>query len=72
MKKILLLLLTIISVNTYAQMSKSYLPKPGSITGKVIDQGTKEPLPYVNIVVKDAANKLITGGITNDAGTFKI
>jgi outer membrane receptor protein involved in Fe transport len=53
-------------------MSKSYLPKPGSITGKVIDQGTKEPLPYVNIVVKDAANKLITGGITNDAGTFKI
>ena len=61
-----------ISSITFAQMPKSILPKPGEISGKVIDQNTKDPLPYVNIVVKDLANKIITGGITADNGTFTI
>ncbi|WP_271406873.1 outer membrane beta-barrel family protein [Tenacibaculum soleae] len=72
MKKILLLLLTVFSVNLFAQMPKSILPKPGIVSGKIIDQTTKEPLPYVNIIIKDAANKILTGGITNDNGIFAI
>ena len=53
MKKIILILLTVFSVNIFAQMPKSSLPKPGTVSGKVIDKITKEPLPYVNIIIKD-------------------
>ncbi|CAL2103313.1 TonB-dependent receptor [Tenacibaculum sp. 190130A14a] len=72
MKQKLLILFLLVSSISFAQMSKSNLPKPGVISGKVIDQTTKEPLPYVNIVVKDLANKIITGGITTDNGLFTI
>ncbi|MCF2874125.1 MULTISPECIES: TonB-dependent receptor domain-containing protein [unclassified Tenacibaculum] len=72
MRNILLILLTVFSVNLFAQMPKGKLPKPGSVSGKVIDQTTKEPLPYVNIIIKDTANKILTGGITNDNGTFSV
>ncbi|CAM1353304.1 TonB-dependent receptor domain-containing protein [Tenacibaculum insulae] len=72
MKKLLLIFLTVFSVNLFAQMPKSSLPKPGVVTGKIIDKTTKEPLPYVNIIIKDAANKILTGGITNDDGNFSI
>jgi outer membrane receptor protein involved in Fe transport len=60
------------SVNSFAQLAKSELPKPGSITGKVIDKTTNEALPYVNIIIRDFAKKIITGGITNEQGIFKI
>lgn len=72
MKKILLLALLIISANSYAQLPKNKLPKPGVITGKVIDNNTKQVLPYVNIVVRDFAKKIITGGITDENGLFAI
>ncbi len=72
MKKIFIIILTVFSVNLFAQMPKSNLPKPGTVSGKVIDQTTKEPLPYVNIIIKDTTNKILTGGITNDNGTFSV
>ncbi|MGG8495233.1 carboxypeptidase-like regulatory domain-containing protein [Tenacibaculum sp. TC6] len=72
MKKILLLLLTILSISSYAQMPKSILPKPGSVSGKVVDVNSKEPLPYVNIIIKDAAKKVLTGGITDENGLFNV
>lgn len=72
MKNILLILLAVFTTSIYAQMPKSSLPKPGIITGKVVDQATKQPLPYVNIIIKDAAKKIITGGITDDNGLFSI
>jgi len=43
----------------------------GSITGKIIDKTTKQPLPYVNIVVKENG-AVINGGITDDNGVFSI
>lgn len=43
----------------------------GSIKGKVIDKNSKKALPYVNIVVKDN-NKIVTGGVTKDDGSFTI
>jgi outer membrane receptor protein involved in Fe transport len=44
---------------------------PGSISGRVIDKTSKQPIPYVNISVKQA-DKVITGGITQDNGNFSI
>ena len=62
----------ITAANSSAQLAKSNLPKPGVITGKVIDNATKQVLPYVNIVVRDLDKKIITGGITDDNGLFSI
>jgi outer membrane receptor protein involved in Fe transport len=72
MKKIILLFILTFSVSTYAQMDKSKIAKPGIVSGKVIDQKSKEPLPYVNIVIKDSAKKIITGGITELDGKFRV
>lgn len=43
----------------------------GSVSGKVIDQKTNEPLPYVTIVVKSNGTT-VTGGITDDKGEFEV
>ena len=55
----------------FAQPPKLEL-RDGTVSGKVIDASLNEPLPYVNIVIKDVANNIITGGITDDNGNFKI
>ncbi|WP_445749818.1 TonB-dependent receptor [Polaribacter sp.] len=65
-------ILVITSTISFAQMPKSVLLKPGSISGKVIDNATKQELPYVNIVVKDMSKKIITGGITDEKGVFNV
>jgi outer membrane receptor protein involved in Fe transport len=46
--------------------------KTGTISGRVIDDKLNEPLPYVNIVIKNEAGETVTGAITLDDGTFKI
>ena len=65
-------ILAITSTISFAQIPKSVLLKPGSISGKVIDNATKQELPYVNIVVKDMSKKIITGGITDENGVFNV
>ena len=72
MKKLILLFVLTISVGSYAQLDKSKIAKPGTISGKVIDQETTETLPYVNIVIRDIDKKIITGGITDLDGNFKV
>ena len=72
MKKLALLFILAFSISSYAQLDKSNIAKPGSISGKVVDQKSKEALPYVNIVIKDSAKKIVTGGITELDGKFKI
>ena len=72
MKKLILLFILTLSMSSYAQLDKSKIARPGVISGKVIDQTSKETLPYVNIVIKDTAKKIITGGITELDGKFKI
>ena len=54
-----------------AQTSASALVNPGSISGKVVDKNSEQPLPYVNISIK-LADKIVTGGITQDNGNFSI
>lgn len=41
------------------------------LSGKVIDKNSRLPIPYVTVSVKDA-DKVVTGGITDDNGLFEI
>ncbi len=56
---------------SFAQPPKLDL-RDGQVSGRVIDASLNQPLPYVNILIKDAADNTITGGITKDDGTFEI
>lgn len=67
MKQLLLIFTMCLSYIIQAQTSSS-----GSVKGKITDQSTREELPYVNVVVKDSTNHIITGGITNQKGNFEI
>ncbi len=70
-KAIFLCILFIFSLqNIQAKDNNDF--KDGTITGKVIDAELNEPLPYVNIVIKNTKEEIITGGITAEDGTFKI
>ncbi|MFK5857588.1 MAG: hypothetical protein QM503_15775 [Bacteroidota bacterium] len=42
------------------------------ISGQVKDNSTKEALMYCSIRVHNLQDSLITGGVTNDKGFFKI
>ncbi|TCI85269.1 outer membrane beta-barrel family protein [Tenacibaculum sp. M341] len=72
MKRIICVFILLISMTSFSQMKKENLPKPGKISGKVVDKATNEPLPYVNIIIKDTANKILTGGITDEKGAFNV
>ncbi|MDI1304171.1 MAG: carboxypeptidase-like regulatory domain-containing protein, partial [bacterium] len=72
LKLILLCLFgTVFSMQAQNSVKPTLLENPGSISGKIVDKKSNEPLPYVNIVVKEE-NKVVTGGITSDKGTFLI
>ena len=43
----------------------------GTITGKVIDFGTKKPIDFANVSVMQGEN-LVTGTITDEKGDFTI
>ena len=66
------MLLMVSSAILSAQPKSNSDIKTGSISGRVIDAGLNEPLPYVNVIIKDSNEKIITGGITNTDGTFNI
>lgn len=51
--------------------SISFYAQKGTITGTVLDKGTQEPIPYVNIVIK-SGNTITTGGISDDKGIFAV
>ena len=77
MNKLITLCALFILISTNALANPFNLTDPtefkdGQITGVVIDDALNEPLPYVNIVVNKSNGELLTGGITNDDGSFKI
>ncbi len=43
----------------------------GTITGKVLDKNSKQPLPYVNVLIKKNQT-IVTGAMTQENGTFTI
>jgi outer membrane receptor protein involved in Fe transport len=74
MKKLFLLcLLSIFYItNTQATIVISDAEREGTITGKVFDLSLSSPLPYVNVVIKNESGDIVTGGITDEQGEFKI
>ncbi|TBX70378.1 TonB-dependent receptor [Flavobacterium silvisoli] len=70
LRALLVVLLSSISF-LQAQTSVPATINIGSISGKVIDKNSKQPIPYVNVTLKQAG-KFITGGITQDNGNFTI
>jgi outer membrane receptor protein involved in Fe transport len=70
LKALLVVLLSSISF-IQAQNSVPTTINIGSISGKVVDKNSKQPIPYVNVTIKQE-NKIITGGITQDNGNFSI
>ena len=72
LKSILICLIgTLFSMQAQTSVKPTLLNNFGSISGKITDKNTNEPLPYVNVVVKENS-KVITGGITSEKGTFQI
>ncbi|AZQ58422.1 TonB-dependent receptor [Maribacter sp. MJ134] len=71
---LLLLLLCITSINGQRQGgNKGQRPSPITITGKVIDQETSQPLEYATFVLQSIRNPdKITGGITDIDGIFNV
>ena len=63
MRITLLLLALIASISTQAQT--------GTLSGKIVEKSSSLPISYASIVVKEA-DKVITGGITDDNGLFEI
>ncbi len=72
MKQLFIVCSLLLSLTAIAQLPSNNNPKTGVVFGKVIDATTNEALPYVSIIIKDATNKITTGGITNDDGVFTI
>lgn len=72
--KILLLCFLTQFVNLQAQTSAPKIinsEKPGSVTGKIIDKKTNEPIPYASVTIKDGAT-ILSGAITKENGTFVV
>lgn len=73
MRQLLFLCVILFSITTtHATASYPKADKTGTISGIVLDVTLKEPLPYVNIIIKNTSGKTITGGITLEDGTFTI
>ncbi|MEE9406697.1 MAG: TonB-dependent receptor [Polaribacter sp.] len=72
MKKSIPLILLFFSISFFSQESEKTNSNVGSISGIILDAKTKHPLPYVNIVCKNKKNTILTGGISNEKGTFLI
>ncbi|MCZ4695135.1 TonB-dependent receptor [Ancylomarina euxinus] len=73
MRRILFVtILMLYSFINHAETPKNTSNKLGAISGVIIDINTKQALPYVNIVIRDANHQILTGGITDDKGEFSI
>jgi Outer membrane protein beta-barrel family/CarboxypepD_reg-like domain/TonB-dependent Receptor Plug Domain len=71
MKTLLFSLLLFVGCCTqpYLVFSQVY---QGVISGKIYDQRTKKPLPYVTVSVRDSAAKLLSGSVSDEQGVFKL
>jgi hypothetical protein len=68
-KNIIVLLIFILTFSlTNAQNSTSEI----SISGKVIDETSKQPLEYATVVITNTKTNKISGGITDEKGIFNI
>ncbi len=67
-KNLLLVLSLFISTIVLAQRPES---KKITISGKVIEKGSNQPLEYATVIFENAKSKQLSGGITDENGNFK-
>ncbi|MFT7187151.1 MAG: iron complex outermembrane receptor protein, partial [Sediminicola sp.] len=74
MKKVILLFaLLFCGVNSANHLKHPTDLKNGEVSGVILDQNTKQPIPYASIVIKSQTDLItITGGISQDDGSFLI
>ncbi len=68
MKKITLIFF-LLSISLFAQTKK--IPRI-TVTGKIIEASTKQPLEYATLILTNKKNNKITGGVTDLKGNFNI
>ncbi|SOS49215.1 conserved exported hypothetical protein [Tenacibaculum dicentrarchi] len=74
MKKLILIVIFMLSISIQAQRStkkQGNIPKI-TLTGKIIESNTKQPLEYATLVFTHMRSKRISGGITDTKGNFSI
>lgn len=73
MKRLILAIALIIFISLNTRADDDNPPSAyGSISGIVIDASSKEPLPFVNVVIRNSGDSILTGGITDEKGNFAI
>lgn len=65
-KKLLALLFAFTATLSFAQT------RPGSLRGTITDAKTGEPVPFANVVIKDDAGSVLTGGTSDFDGQYNI
>ena len=71
MKKITLLIL-LISFTAVAQRATKGIASKITLTGKVLETTSKQPLEYATLVLTNTNTKQIIGGVTDAKGSFSI
>ncbi|QGY47346.1 TonB-dependent receptor [Maribellus comscasis] len=65
MRQVLLLLFSLLAMNSFAQNA--------SISGKIVDEIDQQPLEYASVAIYNVSDSsLVNGGITSQDGNFKI
>ena len=72
MKYLLIVLILILPIHLFGHSAFSFEFNDGIVTGVVIDQTTKSPLPFATIILKDSNDIYISGVITDDKGNFEL
>ncbi len=71
MRKFTLLFL-LLSITTFAQRpNRGNIPKI-TLTGKIIEANSKQPLEYATLILTHLKSKRVAGGVTNQNGSFSI
>ena len=63
------LLLLFITSTLFAQTTNT---SQVTISGKIVDTKTNQPLEYATVILKDVKTKQLSGGITDEKGNFSI
>ena len=72
-KNLILAFSIFISLLSFKSIAQASGQREVTITGKVIDKETNQPLEYATIAFfSKAENKIVTGGITDPSGNFSI
>jgi outer membrane cobalamin receptor len=66
------ILICCLSLTTFLFSQSPATDKEITLTGKVVDQTTKQPLEYATIILKNTKTAKISGGITDEKGLFSV